>query len=112
MPASRKQTLRNLSQHHLSQEGLLPEYFYQEWLTKRCVHHLQNDQPDDWQSLKGIGPWTINYANLRGQSDPDIFLDGDLGIKKALELFDKPLAIDNASPWRSYLTMYLWNILY
>jgi len=102
MPASRKQTLRNLSQHYLSQEGL----------TQRCVNLLQNDQPDDWQSLKGIGPWTINYAKLRGQSNPDIFLGGDLGIKKALELFDKPLATDNASPWRSYLTMHLWNMLY
>jgi AraC family transcriptional regulator of adaptative response / DNA-3-methyladenine glycosylase II len=91
MPRSRKQTLRNLSLHYLQDE--------------------EPDKPDNWNALKGIGPWTINYAKLRGLSDPDIFLAGDLGIKKAMQRFDKPLAIENASPWGSYLTMHMWNSL-
>lgn len=96
MPGSRKHTLRYLSHHTLE--------------------HPHDDQPDNWQPLKGIGDWTIRYAKLRGQSDPDIFLAGDLGIKKALALVDPPIDtnidIDNAAPWRSYLTMHLWNMLY
>jgi AraC family transcriptional regulator of adaptative response / DNA-3-methyladenine glycosylase II len=91
MPYSRKQTLRNLSLHYLQ--------------------HEEPDKPDHWSDLKGIGPWTIHYAKLRGVSDPDIFLAGDLGVKKAMQQFDKPLAIEDASPWGSYLTMHLWNSL-
>lgn len=39
---------------------------------------------DDWLSVKGIGPWTIAYAKLRGLGDPNIFLDTDLIVKKRL----------------------------
>jgi len=91
MPLSRKQTLNNLSQHYLQ--------------------HDEPDIPNHWAELKGIGPWTINYAKLRGLSDPDIFLAGDLGIKKSIEKLGYPLASDKASPWGSYLTMHLWNSL-
>jgi len=50
---------------------------------------------------------------MRGLSEPDIFLGGDLGIKKALNNvqaqptanFDPALA----TPWRSYLTFQLWS---
>ncbi|WP_199608819.1 DNA-3-methyladenine glycosylase 2 family protein [Flocculibacter collagenilyticus] len=64
-----------------------------------------------WLSLKGIGPWTVDYAKFRGENHPDIWLDGDLGIKKANNLFKGKLAPDNASPWRSYLTFQLWQHL-
>ncbi|MGF1680240.1 DNA-3-methyladenine glycosylase 2 family protein [Photobacterium minamisatsumaniensis] len=60
-------------------------------------------------ALSGIGPWTVNYMRMRGFSDPDIFLDGDLGVKKAL--VNTPCDADLAAPWRSYLTLYLWNTL-
>lgn len=39
---------------------------------------------DDWLSVKGIGPWTIAYAKLRGLGEPNIFLDTDLIVKKRL----------------------------
>ncbi|WP_413112182.1 AlkA N-terminal domain-containing protein [Thaumasiovibrio sp. DFM-14] len=64
-------------------------------------------------NIRGIGPWTINYLKLRGDSNPDIYLSGDLGVKKALSKlpdFDK-FNPDLASPWRSYLTLYLWRLL-
>jgi len=91
IPASRKQTLHNLAQHY--------------------VNHHNPDDPSQWLTLKGIGPWTIDYARLRGLSDPDIYLGGDLGVKKAIEKSMRHFNPDLVSPWRSYLTLQLWNQL-
>lgn len=91
IPGSRKQTLGNLAQH----------YVYDE-----CP-----DDPEHWLKLKGIGPWTVDYAQLRGLSHPDIFLGGDLGIKKALGKSTARFEPAQASPWRSYLTFQLWSQL-
>jgi AraC family transcriptional regulator of adaptative response / DNA-3-methyladenine glycosylase II len=107
MPGSRKQTLRNLAQHY--------------------IDHQTPNEPEQWLSLKGIGPWTVDYAKMRGLSAPDIFLGGDLGVKKVLatalveapinelehELANKVSEFDpeSAAPWRSYLTFQLWSQL-
>lgn len=91
IPASRKQTLHNLAQHYMN-------------------HDTPND-PEQWLALKGIGLWTINYAQLRGLSDPDIYLGSDLGVKKAIEKLSIDLDSDLAAPWRSYLTLQLWSQL-
>ena len=95
MPGSRKQTLRNLAQHYITSNA-------------------PND-PTEWLKLKGIGPWTVEYAQLRGLSDPDIFLGGDLGVKKAMEQlkdqFKTDFTPEQVSPWRSYLTFQLWSQL-
>jgi AraC family transcriptional regulator of adaptative response / DNA-3-methyladenine glycosylase II len=63
---------------------------------------------DDWLSIKGIGPWTVAYAKMRGLSSPDIWLDSDLVIKNQLKKFS--IDANNARPWRSYLTLQLWNL--
>ncbi len=89
IPLSRKQTLQNLAQHY--------------------IDHDNPNNPQPWLALKGIGPWTVGYAQLRGLSDPDVFLGGDLGVKKAIEKSAHPFNPDLASPWRSYLTLQLWN---
>lgn len=90
MPGSRKQTLRNLAEHVLK---------------------LPNSEPDTWLNLKGIGPWTVDYAKMRGLSDPDIFLGGDLGVQKAMasNMTTQEVTPEMAKPWRSYLTFQLWN---
>lgn len=88
MPGARRETLRRLAQ----------------W-------HLDNDDTRDasqWLALKGIGQWTVDYARMRGASHPDIWLGGDLGVKKALGELGGATPTD-ASPWRSYLTFQLWN---
>ncbi|MDO6619518.1 MULTISPECIES: Ada metal-binding domain-containing protein [unclassified Shewanella] len=109
MPASRKAALNLLGQF---------------------VAEHPDASPDDWLSVKGIGPWTIAYAKMRGQGDPDIFLSGDLVIKnrlkvlrcqhgkvdgqtealtgKAYRQFCDKIAKD-VSPWGSYVTFQLWN---
>jgi AraC family transcriptional regulator of adaptative response / DNA-3-methyladenine glycosylase II len=91
MPGSRKQTLHNLAQYY-----------------------LESDEPNDpiqWLKLKGIGPWTVAYSQLRGLSDPDIFLGGDLGVQKAMVNLKPNIDIEQAAPWRSYLTFQLWSQL-
>ncbi|SHK76193.1 AlkA N-terminal domain-containing protein [Halomonas caseinilytica] len=66
------------------------------------------DDPLQWTALKGIGPWTANYAAMRGIGHPDIWLDGDAGVRRALGHLG---GIDpaDAAPWRSYLTLQLWS---
>lgn len=91
MPQSRKETLRRFSEYMATSKA--PE------------------NTEHWQSIKGIGPWTIRYARLRGLSDPDVQLEGDAGIKKALSRLPETLHYADASPWRSYLTLQLWNTL-
>ncbi|MGF1724280.1 DNA-3-methyladenine glycosylase 2 family protein [Photobacterium nomapromontoriensis] len=88
MPARRRETLRQFAAY--ATEQALEDH-------------------DALLALPGIGPWTVNYLRMRGFSDPDIFLDGDLGIKKSLQqVYCQP---ERAAPWRSYLTLYLWNTL-
>ncbi|MGO2169438.1 MAG: DNA-3-methyladenine glycosylase 2 family protein, partial [Pseudoalteromonas sp.] len=90
MPQARKNALRNLSQYVMDNPG--------------C------EQLDNWLELKGIGPWTVNYAKLRGQSQPDILLAGDLGVKKA-QMQAAQFNSDSCRPFRSYLTFQLWQQL-
>lgn len=91
MPDSRRRTLLRLARH--------------------CIQHGAQCDPHDWLAILGIGPWTVNYASLRGKSDSDVWLDSDLGIRKALRRHDIELDPSDASPWRSYLTLQLWNLL-
>jgi len=90
MPASRRATLLNLAKFMAENPQALP---------------------DDWLPLKGIGPWTIDYAKMRGLSDPNIWLGGDLGVKKALNQQGMTISPKGASPWQSYLTFQVWNLL-
>ncbi|QBG36511.1 DNA-3-methyladenine glycosylase 2 family protein [Litorilituus sediminis] len=91
MPQARKNTLKNLANFYLE--------------------HQDNSEPQQWLALKGIGPWTVNYAQMRGLSDPDIFLGADLGVKKALAQSHHEFSPEQAAPWRSYLTFQLWSQL-
>ncbi|EKO3444594.1 DNA-3-methyladenine glycosylase 2 family protein [Vibrio fluvialis] len=63
---------------------------------------------DDWLALKGVGPWTVNYARLRGVSDSNCFLHTDLVVKKALATFPH-LTPESVSPWGSYATFHCWD---
>jgi AraC family transcriptional regulator of adaptative response / DNA-3-methyladenine glycosylase II len=104
MPAARKFALNALGQY---------------------VAQHPNSTPQDWLTVKGIGPWTVAYAQMRGLSDPNVFLTTDLVIKNRLyalhQLANKPIEStkvyaqiaqkisQSASPWGSYLTFQLWD---
>lgn len=82
-----------------------------ECLKRFAVFYSENQHVFDlsqWQNLKGIGPWTVAYAQMRGQSQPDIWLKSDLIIKQQLAKYQ--LNADAAAPWRSYLTFQLWSL--
>jgi AraC family transcriptional regulator of adaptative response / DNA-3-methyladenine glycosylase II len=81
-----------------------------------CDANPLQDDLDQWLKIKGIGPWTVDYAKMRGQSDSDIWLGSDLGVIKALaKLADHDTVSafnsQNAKPWRSYLTFQCWSLL-
>lgn len=66
-------------------------------------------------ALPGFGPWTTEIIAMRALGDPDAFLPGDLGIRRAAEglgLPGTPAALTARSadwaPWRAYAVQYLW----
>ena len=66
------------------------------------------------KAIKGIGNWTANYIAMRAMNYTDSFLATDYGVVKALEPI-KPKKIkkisEKWSPWRSYITVNIWNSL-
>ena len=72
-------------------------------------------------AVKGIGPWTVNYALLRGYGYPDCSLHGDVAIRSA---FQRLLGADSKpdmarteallaaySPHRTMAAAHLWASL-
>ena len=57
-------------------------------------------------ALSGVGPWTADYVAMRALGDPDVLLDSDLWIRRALA----HAGHDGSawSPFRSYATHHLW----
>jgi AraC family transcriptional regulator, regulatory protein of adaptative response / DNA-3-methyladenine glycosylase II len=63
------------------------------------------------QQLWGIGPWTAGYVAMR-LGDPDVFLDGDVAVQRALrELHADPASVPSWAPWRSFAVLHLWASL-
>jgi AraC family transcriptional regulator, regulatory protein of adaptative response / DNA-3-methyladenine glycosylase II len=76
----------------------------------------------DWEkaraqliALPGFGPWTVEVIAMRALGDPDAFLPGDLGMRRAaadLALPSTPAALAERAaawrPWRAYAVQYLW----
>ena len=102
MPGARKQAIRNVAEHFSS----------------KSMVNL-----DECLALKGIGPWTVDYAKMRGTGDPNIFLATDLVVKNKLKLLFEANGTSDVNiktffetmqqksqPWCSYLTFQLWNL--
>ncbi|MEQ9162730.1 MAG: AlkA N-terminal domain-containing protein, partial [Ilumatobacter fluminis] len=78
--------------------------------------HLVIDHGDDRRavvdelcSYTGIGPWTAETVAMRGLGDPDVFLPGDLVVRRALEANGLDVAAaDRWRPWRTYAMHHLW----
>lgn len=83
---------------------------------------LQLGIDSDWDkaraqliAIPGFGPWTVEVIAMRALGDPDAFLPGDLGMRRAaaeLGLPSTPAALTNRAaawrPWRAYAVQYLW----
>jgi DNA-3-methyladenine glycosylase II len=72
-------------------------------------------------AVKGIGPWTVHYALLRGYGYADCSLQGDVAVRSALQrLLGKDVKPDIAqteawlkqyAPYRTMVAAYLWESL-
>jgi DNA-3-methyladenine glycosylase II len=72
-------------------------------------------------AVKGIGPWTVNYALLRGYGYPDCSLEGDVAVRTAigrlLGVAERPNLPEAAAflqayrPHRTMAAAYLWASL-
>jgi AraC family transcriptional regulator of adaptative response / DNA-3-methyladenine glycosylase II len=63
-------------------------------------------------AVPGIGPWTAALVGLRGLADPDVWLPGDLALRRSLAALGSTDA-DGATrwrPWRSYAVLHLWAL--
>lgn len=78
MPASRRDTLRRLAGHPL----------------------------DRLIELKGIGPWTQNYINMRAFKDRDAWLPTDVGVRHGLARHGGDP--ERWRPFRAYAVISLW----
>ncbi|MEG2423278.1 hypothetical protein [Glutamicibacter sp.] len=63
------------------------------------------------QGLRGVGPWTRNYLALRGLRDPEIFLESDLVVRRAMsKLHDRGVTVAPPPKGAGYLaTLLLWS---
>jgi len=96
IPHRRRKTLKALAQTCFDDEKLGREFNVEEW-----IH------------IPGIGPWTVNYVQMRGLSEPDVLLNTDLGVKHGLEKLKERQTVfehDDVSPWGSYATLQLWML--
>lgn len=71
-------------------------------------------------SIKGIGPWTVNYCLLRGYGWPDGSLHGDVAVRRAIEALLGQDSVSAAqaeqwlaqfAPWRALVAAHLWASL-
>lgn len=80
---------------------------------------LDLSQPEQLLSVKGVGPWTVQYTMLRGFSHPDCSLHGDAAVRKALQqVFGRSLTgpeaeqlLQRYSPYRSLAAAHCWASL-
>jgi AraC family transcriptional regulator of adaptative response / DNA-3-methyladenine glycosylase II len=96
MPSRRRETLRALC--------------------RLCSDRKQELDLNTLATLKGVGPWTIAMANLRGDGHPDTFPLKDLGLERAwARLPDATISLKTRSaqwrPWGSYAANLLWRSL-
>lgn len=70
--------------------------------------------------IRGIGPWTVDYAMLRGFGMLDGSLHGDAGVRRGLQrLLAAPAPLTESqtrtwlapfSPWRALVAAHLWTL--
>jgi AraC family transcriptional regulator of adaptative response / DNA-3-methyladenine glycosylase II len=63
-------------------------------------------------AVPGVGPWTAALVGLRGLADPDVWLPGDLALRRSLATLGSTDtdAATRWRPWRSYAVMHLWAL--
>lgn len=106
---TKAKTLLTLSA--LEVDGQLP---LDAWTQTLAVETIR----DQLEALRGIGPWTVNYALLRGYGWLDGSLHGDAAVRRGLQsLLGKAEKISEEetktwlaqfSPWRALIGAHIW----
>ena len=93
--------------------GIINNKFIEEATIAKLKKLSLEDLSHFFIQLKGVGPWTLGVVRMFFIQDTDVFLEGDLGINKALENFfnSKDYSGKHYSPYRTYLCLYLWKSL-
>ncbi len=98
-------------------EGVLP---LDKWATEPLQPEGAQTLETALLAIKGIGPWTVHYALLRGFGWLDGSLHGDVAVRNALaRLLDVPSVSQREteqwlgafSPWRALVAAHLWASL-
>ncbi|NMA77943.1 MAG: DNA-3-methyladenine glycosylase 2 family protein [Actinomycetales bacterium] len=117
--------------HRLAPEPALAGARAEEWFRgpgarRQALSSLLADPPDPHLALpelreqllarRGIGPWTADYALLRGARATDVAPARDVALLAAARDLGLAVgfpsmqtALGAASPWRSYAVMHLWH---
>jgi len=113
MPGARKQSLIDFARYYaeldLKLNAETQNAVTQNAVTQNAITH----NIDKLIDIKGVGPWTVNYIKMRAACDTDVWLSTDLIIKQqATKLLasGRRFEPENAAPWRSYLTLNLWQL--
>lgn len=67
---------------------------------------------DELLAIRGIGPWSADYLDVRARLDPDAFTAGDLVLRRALGGVTAKEASHRAEAWRPYrghALFHLWS---
>ena len=102
------------------QENLLP---LDSWVGRLALDALPVDEiRERLLLLPGIGPWTVNYALLRGFGWLDGSLHGDVAVRRGLQLLldrGEKVTEEQAKrwlaefkPWRALIAAHLWASLH
>ena len=93
--------------------GILDNQLIKSHSKKTLKDYSFNELSEMLLQIKGIGPWTLGITRMFYICDEDVWLDGDLGINKAANIFIPDTDTNNIkeiySPYRTYLSLYLWK---
>jgi AraC family transcriptional regulator of adaptative response / DNA-3-methyladenine glycosylase II len=76
---------------------------------RETLRSLAGQPLDRLIDLRGIGPWTQTYVNMRALGDRDAWLPTDLGVRHALH--DGAVDAERWRPFRAYAVVHLWRSL-
>ena len=93
--------------------GIINNKFIEEATIAKLKKLSLEDLSHFFLQLKGVGPWTLGVVRMFFIQDTDVFLEGDLGINKALINFfnTQDYCGHHYSPYKTYLCLYLWKSL-
>jgi AraC family transcriptional regulator of adaptative response / DNA-3-methyladenine glycosylase II len=78
--------------------------------SRRATLRALAGQPlDRLHELRGIGPWTQTYVNMRALKDRDAWLPTDIGVRHGLARRGEGTDPERWRPFRAYAVVSLWE---